>query len=192
MTRSVKHEAIRPLLLEGAIWKETADCFNCLPPETRERYEIVDTANISAHGYDPFAQAIVSRFRSGWVLDCGAGMRADFLPNVVNLEIVAYPSTDVLGAAEELPFRDNSFDGVLCMNVLEHVKDPFRAAAAQPSSSTCRSVSSRQSLITRSQISRRSKSRIRMSSRASHTASTRRPPRSRSARSSRSARRAPA
>jgi len=128
MTRSVKHQAIRPLLLEKAIWKETGDCYNCLPSGIREKYEIVATANVSAHGYDPFAEAIVNRFRSGWVLDCGAGRRGDFLPNVVNLEIVDYPSTDVLGAAEELPFKDNSFDGILCMNVLEHVKDPFKSA----------------------------------------------------------------
>jgi SAM-dependent methyltransferase len=128
MSRSAKHEAIRPLLREASIWNETPDCFNCLPPGLREKYEIVDTANVSAHGYDPFAQAIVNRFRSGWVLDCGAGRRGDWLPNVVNLEVVAYPSTDVLGVAEEIPFKDNSFDGILCMNVLEHVKDPFMAA----------------------------------------------------------------
>lgn len=62
------------------------------------------------------------------MLDCGAGSRGDFLPNVVNFEIVAYPSTDVLGVSEEMPFKDHSFDGVLCMNVLEHVKDPFKSA----------------------------------------------------------------
>lgn len=128
MTRSAKHQAIRPLLVEGAIWAETPGCYNCLPPGLREKYDVVDTVNVSAHGYDHFAQTIVDRFRSGWVLDCGAGSRGDFFSNVVNLEIAGYPSTDVLGVAEELPFRDHSFDGILCMNVLEHVKDPFRAA----------------------------------------------------------------
>jgi SAM-dependent methyltransferase len=128
MTRSEKHQAIRPLLIESAVWGETTSCYNCLPPDLREKYQIVETPNVSAHGYDPFAESIVSRFRSGWVLDCGAGSRGDFLPHVVNLEVVAYPSTDVLGVAEELPFKDNSFDGVLCMNVLEHVRDPFRSA----------------------------------------------------------------
>lgn len=128
MTRHDKHQAIRHLLSEGAIWRETGDCYDCLPPETRERHGIVDTSNVSAHGYDPFAQRIVQGCAQGWVLDCGAGSRGDFHPNVVNLEIVDYPSTDVLGVAEELPFRDDCFDGVLCLNVLEHVRDPFRAA----------------------------------------------------------------
>jgi len=46
----------------------------------------------------------------------------------VNYEIVDYDTTDVLGAAERLPFADESFDAVLSLNVLEHVKDPFGAA----------------------------------------------------------------
>jgi SAM-dependent methyltransferase len=128
MLRGKKHQAIRPLLSDSAIWCDANDCYNCLPRELRERYQIVETPNVSAHGYDHFAQAIVTRFRTGWVLDCGAGSRGDFFPNVVNLEVADYPSTDVLGVAEELPFRDNSFDGALCMNVLEHVRDPFKAA----------------------------------------------------------------
>jgi SAM-dependent methyltransferase len=42
---------------------------------------------------------------------------------------VDYDSTDVLGVAEVLPFRDGAFDAVLSIAVLEHVRDPFRAAA---------------------------------------------------------------
>jgi SAM-dependent methyltransferase len=46
----------------------------------------------------------------------------------VNLEIVPYPSTDVLALNEQLPFRDETFDAVISCAVLEHVKDPFAAA----------------------------------------------------------------
>jgi ubiquinone/menaquinone biosynthesis C-methylase UbiE len=54
-----------------------------------------------------------------------------YYTNVVNNEIVAYDTTDVLGVSEELPFTDNSFDAVLVLSlaVLEHVKDPFKCAA---------------------------------------------------------------
>jgi len=128
MTQQEKHQAIRPLIRDEALWQETDSCYNCLPPALREKYDIVDTPNVSSHGYDPYALRLVDECKSGWVLDCGAGSRGDFRENVVNFEIVAYPSTDVLGVSEELPFKDNSFDGVLCMNMLEHVKDPFKTA----------------------------------------------------------------
>jgi SAM-dependent methyltransferase len=47
---------------------------------------------------------------------------------VINLEIVDYPSTDVLSLGESLPFKSQSFDGVLPLAVLEHVRDPFQCA----------------------------------------------------------------
>jgi SAM-dependent methyltransferase len=56
------------------------------------------------------------------------GSRALEYPNVVNYEIVDYPSTDVLGVNERLPFADETFDAVLSLAVLEHVKDPFQSA----------------------------------------------------------------
>lgn len=62
------------------------------------------------------------------MLDFGAGRRDTDYPNVVNLEIVDYDSTDVISAGEALPFRDGAFDAVHCNAVLEHVKDPFACA----------------------------------------------------------------
>jgi len=40
-----------------------------------------------------------------------------------------YDTTDVVGAGEVLPFKDNSFDVVISIAVLELVKDPFVCAA---------------------------------------------------------------
>ena len=125
--KQAKLDRIRPLLArEPEI--ETALHFNFLTEAVRERHGIVDTDAVSEHPYDPFALDIINSNADGLVLDCGAGRRATYLPNVVNYEIVPYDSTDVLGPAEELPFRDAVFDGALCLNVLEHVRDPFRAA----------------------------------------------------------------
>ncbi len=125
--KRLKLERLRPLL-SGPPVSESAICLDFLSAGLREKFSIVDTDNVSAHGYDPYAQAIIDSSPDGFVLDCGAGSRGDYLPNVVNFEIVDYPSTDVRGVAEALPFRDAVFDGVLCLNVLEHVKDPFQAA----------------------------------------------------------------
>lgn len=119
---------VRPLLSDGTLVAERANVLDCLPDETRRELDLVETENVSAHEYDQYALALIDRHRDGLVLDCGAGVRNTYYPNVVNYEIVEYDTTDVLGAAERLPFADESFDAVLSLNVLEHVKDPFLAA----------------------------------------------------------------
>jgi SAM-dependent methyltransferase len=121
-------DRIRPALRRDLPHAETELCFDFLTPELRERHEAIETENIPAGGYDDVAMGIVDEFRDGLVLDAGAGLRRTQYENVVNLEIVPYPSTDVLSVLEELPFTDASFDAVLSFAVLEHVSDPFRCA----------------------------------------------------------------
>ena len=87
------------------------------------------TEHVSSWGYDDWAEEILARHVDGLVLDAGAGLKHAYRENVVHFEIVAYPSTDVLGIGERLPFADSSFDAVFSLSVLEHVRDPFRCAA---------------------------------------------------------------
>jgi SAM-dependent methyltransferase len=101
-------------------------CF--LDDELKARYGVEDTDNVSAHDYDPNIVTLIDEYKDGLLLDCGAGKRGVYYENVVNYEIVNYDSTDVIGVAEELPFKDNAFDAVISVAVLEHVRDPFRAA----------------------------------------------------------------
>ena len=126
--KSGKLDRVRPLLREGSLVRDAAALLDCLPQATRDELHLDPTDNVSAHEYDDCALALIDRHRDGLVLDCGAGLRNTYYANVVNYEIVAYDTTDVLGAAERLPFADASFDAVLSLNVLEHVKDPFAAA----------------------------------------------------------------
>lgn len=95
----------------------------------RHETQIADTENISSNGYDGTVHALIEKYEDGLLLDCGAGKRDTYYPNVVNFEIVDYDTTDVLGLGEYLPFHDNVFDAVISVAVLEHVRDPFKCAS---------------------------------------------------------------
>ena len=123
----LKH--IEPLLRLDLPHVRRGAKYDFLTDELRAETGIVETSAISTHGYDPYALDLIAACRDGLVLDCGAGKRPVYYPNVVNFEIVDYETTDVLGVGEELPFSDNSFDAVLSLSVLEHVRDPFACAA---------------------------------------------------------------
>ena len=81
-----------------------------------------------ANPYAPGALELIERHRAGLVLDCGAGYEKDVFPHVVQLEIYPSPTTDIVGDALHLPFRDQSFDAAISEAVVEHVTDPFRYA----------------------------------------------------------------
>lgn len=126
--REHKRARLLPLLRQELKVDGSRLPIDTLSPDLRARFGVVETSNISAHEYDPRAQELIRRHAQGLVLDCGAGQRNSYFGHVVNYEIAAYDSTDVLGVAECLPFIDDCFDAVISLNVLEHVKDPFGAA----------------------------------------------------------------
>jgi SAM-dependent methyltransferase len=86
------------------------------------------TDNVSQWGYNEEMLELIHAHRNGWVLDAGAGLKTVYYDNVVNLEIVDYPTTDVLSLGECLPFKTDVFDAALSVAVLEHVRDPFAYA----------------------------------------------------------------
>lgn len=50
------------------------------------------------------------------------------MPHLIQMEIVEYPSVDILAVNQRLPFRECVFDAVFSLDVLEHVDDPFASA----------------------------------------------------------------
>lgn len=102
---------------------------NYLTPRLRAETRIVDTDNVSSWAYDALVLNLIEELKYGLILDCGAGRRNIYYSNVVNYEIVDYDTTDVIGVGEHLPFLDDTFDAVLSLAVLEHVRDPMRCAS---------------------------------------------------------------
>jgi len=106
---------------------QTPERYDFLDDELRARVGAVPTENVSAHGYDETLLRLIAQ-SDGPIVDIGAGLRPEYREDVLNVEIVAYPTTDVVAASEFLPFADDSFGLVISVAVLEHVRDPFAAA----------------------------------------------------------------
>lgn len=63
------------------------------------------------------------------VLDIGSGGSSydRFFPNRVSIDIDPRRMPDIVGDAHALPFKDEEFGGIICTEVLEHLKDPRQA-----------------------------------------------------------------
>jgi hypothetical protein len=82
----------------------------------------------TSHTYPPGAQKIITECRDGLVLEVGGGLHEN-LPNVVQLDAIAFPTTDISADGQAMPFADESFDAVIACALLEHVASPANVVA---------------------------------------------------------------
>jgi SAM-dependent methyltransferase len=127
--RRRKIERVRPLLRLDMPHRRRGEKYDFLTEELRREAGIVGPDVSAGNAYDLRVENFIDEFAGGLVLDCGAGRRDVYYENVVNYETFDCESTDVLGVGEALPFREDAFDAVISITVLEHVRDPFTCAA---------------------------------------------------------------
>ncbi|HWQ99453.1 MAG TPA: class I SAM-dependent methyltransferase [Candidatus Methylomirabilis sp.] len=64
----------------------------------------------------------------GIILNLGSGAGERY-GSAIHVDLFAFPGVDVVADIAVLPFRNNSVDAVMCIQVLEHVPDPERIIA---------------------------------------------------------------
>ncbi len=100
---------------------------NAVPDGTYRIPEAIDT---SLCVFDSIEIGAIEQAASsgGMVLNFGAGIPSHAYNNVINLEIADMPCTDVVSVSDRIPFVDNTFDVVIALHVLEHVRRPWITA----------------------------------------------------------------
>jgi SAM-dependent methyltransferase len=110
---------------------------------TRQWLDRRDAAPIRTGSHPAIGSAIVelyleflARHRDGAVLDIGCGRgerRRQFRGRYTGIDAIAAPGDAsfplVCGRAEDLPWPDATFDGVLSVEAFDHFAEPRRAAA---------------------------------------------------------------
>ncbi len=111
---------------EGSLRRRMSD-----HPLARPLLRLADRA---ASDYRPFQAnrrlpaLIAAAGEAATLLNIGSG-RTRHAPNMVNIDIGAFPQVDVVGDAQRLPILDATADLAVCTALLEHVPDPAAVVA---------------------------------------------------------------
>ena len=71
------------------------------------------------------AGRVVSSLPSGVIINLGSGV-TDLGPRVINIDFYPFENVDFVADISNLPFADNSVNGIISECVLEHVPEPIK------------------------------------------------------------------
>jgi SAM-dependent methyltransferase len=122
--KQTKKDKFVPLL------KEYRENLNYLTDEEKQIFKIGTCEAESCNEWNDKSDISDLINQNNLVLNVGAGYRKNkeryfSLDNVINVEVFNYATTDVVCNGDNLPFKDNSFDVVLSLAVLENVPNPW-------------------------------------------------------------------
>jgi SAM-dependent methyltransferase len=95
-----------------------------LSDDLRREFRIPRHPPVSSNDYGPFIADMQRERPASLFLDVGCGLRSTVSSNMVNMDVFAAVSTDVIAVGEDMPFEDDQFDFILCAAVLEHTRRP--------------------------------------------------------------------
>jgi SAM-dependent methyltransferase len=93
---------------------------------------------VAARNYQRFGELLLDEHSEAKVLIVGGSIVGKGLENLllagkqiefVETDVVIGPRTQLICDGHDLPFKDQTFDGVVIQAVLEHVADPYRVVA---------------------------------------------------------------
>ena len=120
LKREIKCSACRevyPLLRETPIMLlQPGQAFDYTPSE-------VVTREYNQQWYD-----IVEKAKGGAVMDLGSGNTPRVFENLIKFDLFAFPNVEVVGNAEMLPFKKESFNVIFSSAAFEHLRQPFLVA----------------------------------------------------------------
>jgi SAM-dependent methyltransferase len=87
-----------------------------------------DESTLVSHEYPDQLKELIKKTGNELALDLGSSNNPDDVENLVKLDILCFPTVDVVGDAENLPFKNECFRMVISRSAFEHIRDIEAAA----------------------------------------------------------------
>ena len=85
-------------------------------------------SQVVGNSYDQHWYDVMEKARGGAIMDLGSGNNPELIDNLIKFDMFALPNVEVVGDAQKLPFKKESFNLIFSGAVFEHMRNPFLVA----------------------------------------------------------------